>query len=118
MEQQNYRTCKKDYDWNPSTCICENRKHLKWISDNSAIACDEIISVMDIVTTKMTNTTAANVTSTMLINSDCKKIRYKTDCYILHTVLLVTILLLIITIICYHYTKHRLKQKGIDALKI
>ena len=41
------------------------------------IACDEIISVMDIVSTKMTNTIAANVS----INSDDKKVRYKIDCY-------------------------------------
>ena len=23
-ECKNYRKCKKDYSWNPSTCICEN----------------------------------------------------------------------------------------------
>ena len=68
--------------------------------------CDEIISVMDIVPTKVTNIVATNVP----INSDVKKVRYKFDCYILHTDLLVIILLLIITIICYHYAKHRSKQ--------
>ena len=26
---KNYRTCKKDYSWNPSTCICKNSKYLK-----------------------------------------------------------------------------------------
>ena len=56
---------------------------------------DEIISVMDIVSTKMTNTIATNVS----IKSDDKKVRYKIDCYILHTVLLEAILSLIITII-------------------
>ena len=40
-----------------------------------------------------------------------KKVRYKIDCYIF---LLVIILQLIITIICYHYAK----PKGIDALLI
>ena len=48
----------------------------------------------------------ANATNTALINCHSKTAR---DCYILHTVLLVAILLLIITIICYHYEK----QKGI-----
>ena len=63
--------------------------------------CDEIISVMDIVSTKKTN-----VMSTRSINGHSVKVR---DCYILHTVLLAIILLLIIIIICYHYAK----QKGI-----
>ena len=71
---------------------------------------DEIIYVMDIAST--------NITSTVSINSDDKKVRYKIDCYILHTTLLVIILLLIIAIICYHHTKHRSKQKDINALTI
>ena len=54
----NYRTYKKNYSWNPSTCVYENGKHLKSILDTSEIACDEITSVMDIVPTKMTNTIA------------------------------------------------------------
>ena len=45
------------------------------------------------------------------INSDDKKVKYKMDCYILHTVLLVTIFLYMITVICFHYAKHRSKQK-------
>ena len=60
---------------------------------------------MDIVSTKMTNTIATNTS----INFHNKKVRYKTDCYILHTVLLVTILLLVIAIICFYYAKHRSK---------
>ena len=60
-----------------------------------------VMNVMDIVSTKMTNTIAANVST----NSDGKKVRYKMDCYTLHTVLLVIMLSLIITIICYHYAK-------------
>ena len=63
---------------------------------------------MDIVSTKETNTIATNCHS--------KKVKYKIDCYILHTVFLAIILLLIITIICYYYAKHRSKQKDIDAL--
>ena len=78
------------------------------------ITCDEIISAVNIVSTKMTNTTARNVTK----NFHSKKVRYKIDCYILHTVLLATISLLIIATICHHYEKHSSKQKGIDALTI
>ena len=75
------------------------------------IECDEITNVMDIVSTKMTNTIETNVTSTASINCHSKRV---SDCYILHTVLLVIILLLIIIINCYHYVK----QKGIKALTI
>ena len=42
------------------------------------IACDEIISVMDNVSTKMTYNTSTNVS----INFDGKKVRHKIDCYI------------------------------------
>ena len=110
-----YRACKKNYSWNPSTCICENSKHLKHIVADSVIACDKVIYVMDIVPINMTSTIPKNISA----NSDDKKVIYKINCYILHTtVLLVIILLLIIAIICYHYTKHRPEQKGIDALTI
>ena len=78
------------------------------------ITCDEIISVMDIVSTKITNT----ITSDLSVNSDDKRVRYKTDCYILYTVLLAIVLLLIITIICYDYAKHRSKQKSTNSLTI
>ena len=85
----------KSYSWNASTCICDNRKYLKSIADTSVIACDEIISVMDIVSTKMTTTIETNIS----INFHTKKGRCKIDCYLLHKVLLVIILLLIITVI-------------------
>ena len=42
----------------------------------------------------------------------------KTDCYILHTVLLVIILLFIIAIISCHYTNYRSKEKRIGTLTI
>ena len=45
-----------------------------------------------------------NAMSTSSINYHCKKER---DCYTFHTVLLVFILLMIITVICYHYTKQK-----------
>ena len=48
---KSYRTYKKDYSWNPSTCICRNSKYLKI---TSLTECDEMISVMDIVSTKKT----------------------------------------------------------------
>ena len=88
--------CKNDYSWNPSTCICENSSYLK---STSMTECNEIMSVMDIVSTKKTN-----IMSTVSINCHNIKIR---DCYILHTVLLAIILLLIAIIFCYHYSKKR-----------
>ena len=45
----------KDYCWNTSTYIWENSKYLKSIAGDSVIACDEIISVMDVPSTKMTH---------------------------------------------------------------
>ena len=98
--------CEKDYSWNPSTCICDNRKYLKSVADTSLIKRDETVVGMDILSTKKTNTIATNVMSTASTNCHSKKVR---DYYILNTVFLVIILLLIITIICYLYAK----QKGI-----
>ena len=51
-----------------------------------------------------TNIIATNVS----INFQTNKVRYKIDCYILHTVSLVIVLPLIIAIICYHYAKHKI----------
>ena len=92
-ECKNYRQCKKDYSWNPTTCTSENDKYFKSVAETSVITCDEIISVMDIVST-MTNTIATNVS----INSDSKKVRYKIDCYILHTMLTIGF--------AYYYNTH------------
>ena len=77
------------------------------------IACNEVISVIDIVSTKMANTIATNAS----INSYGKNVRYKIYCYILRIVLLAIILLLIITIICYHYARHMSKLKHIKLMK-
>ena len=71
-ECKSYRKYKKDYSWNPSTCIYENRKYLISIADTSVTECDEIIVIMDIVSTKKANaivtkkinTISTNVTST------------------------------------------------------
>ena len=103
---KNYYKCKEDYSWNPSTCICKNSKDLKSIADSSVTECNEILIVIDNVTTNAKTTKKTNAMSTASINCYCKKVR---DCYILHTVLLVIILILKITIICYHCAR----QKGI-----
>ena len=66
--------------------------------------CDEIVVVVDNLSTKKTNTAARNLPSTASINWQRKKVR---DCYILHTVLLAIILLLIVTIMCYNYAKQK-----------
>ena len=50
------------------------------IADTSMITCNEIISAMAIVSTKMPNTIATNRTK----SCHSKKVRYKFDCYILH----------------------------------
>ena len=68
--------------------------------------CDEVVIVMNNLSTKNTNTGATNITSTASINCHSKKVG---NCFILHTFLLAFILKLIITIISYHYAK----QKGI-----
>ena len=92
---KNYRKCKEDHSWNPGICICENSKYLKSIADASVIECDEIISVWILYHQKKTNTMTTNVTE----NCHCEKGRYKFDCYILDTVLLVIILQLLFDVI-------------------
>ena len=74
-ECKNYQKSEKDYSWNRSTSFCENSEYLKSIDDTSVTECDEMIIVMDNVTTKTTNTIATNVTSTTVINCHSKKVR-------------------------------------------
>ena len=69
---------------------------LKNITDNSEIEYDDIMSVMDIVSTKRIKTMATNVTKNCLS-------KQKRD--ILRTVSVVILLLLIFCIISYHYGK-------------
>ena len=57
----------KDCSWNPTRCICENDEYLKSIADTSVVVYDEITDVMDIGSTKMKNTIAANVTKKIVI---------------------------------------------------
>ena len=103
--------CEKDYSWNRSICTFENSRHLS-IADTSVIVCDEMKNATDSVSTNVTSIISTNVTSSMLTNSDEKKVKYKMDCCIQHTVLIVIILLFIIAIICYHYAKHKSKLKN------
>ena len=75
-ECKNDRKCKNDDNWNPSTCIYKNVKHLKSVADTSVTEFDEIVIVKDIVSTKETNTIATkktNVTSTTSLNYHSKK---------------------------------------------
>ena len=69
------------------------------------IKSEEIITVMDVVSTKMTNTIATTVTSSASINCHSKNVK---DCYILHIVLLVIILPLKIIIFAII-----MKRKGV-----
>ena len=48
---------KKDYTWNPSTHICEDSMYLKIILVDWVIIRNEIISLMNILSTNVTNTT-------------------------------------------------------------
>ena len=80
MNIKNIVSLKKDYSWNPSTCIYENEKHLKSIADTSLTECDEIIIVIDNVSTK--KTTITNVTGTASISRHTIKVR---DFYIFHS---------------------------------
>ena len=93
--------------------LAYNSRYLKSIIDGSVMMCDDIINVANSVSTNGTYTLSTNVTNTVItkvtrtvpINSDGKNVRYKMDCYILYTVLLVDILLFIIPIACYHCEK-------------
>ena len=35
--------CEKNYIWNPSTCVCKNRKYVPSIMDDSVITYDDAI---------------------------------------------------------------------------
>ena len=82
-EYKKYNACKKGFSWNPSTCVGENIKYLKMI------LCDETINLTDSVST--------SVTSTVSINSDDEKVRYKMDFYIQTISLVIKNLLLLST---------------------
>ena len=67
-ECKNYHRCEKDYSWNSSTCICENNKYLKSVADTSVTKCDEIVIVMNNLSTKKTNTLTTKKTNTIATN--------------------------------------------------
>ena len=68
-------------------------------------------NVTNTIPTNMINTVSKNVTSIVIVNSDHKKVRYKMDCYILHTFLSMIILLSIIAIISKSLSKTWVKTK-------
>ena len=69
---------------------------------------------MDIVSTDV-----SNIKSTIVLTKfECKKIRYKIVCHILHTILLVIMSLLIITIIYYYYAKDRTNKCRANKLRM
>ena len=55
-QQWNKKTCQceKVYIWSSSTCTCENSKYLKRVTDTSVTECDEIVIVMNNLSTKKT----------------------------------------------------------------
>ena len=71
---------------------------------------DEITNVANSVSTNV----HTNFANTVLINSNDKKGRHKMDCYILHSVLFVIILLYTIAITCYHYV-NTIQNKNVLA---
>ena len=84
----------------------------------SANLVQQFVNVTNHVPTNVANTISANATSTVPLNSDNKKVRYAINCYVLYTFLLVTILLFIITIICFVTQSIDQKQKNIITLAI
>ena len=70
------REKKRDYSWNAKACICENSKNLKHIVDYSVIPFDEIMYVIDVVSTNITNTISTHMTNITATYSDGKKVRY------------------------------------------
>lgn len=85
----------KKYFGYPSTCTCENVKHLEHIVDDSVVTCKEIIESI----------------KTVPKNFNKKETTCTANFCILLTFLFITILLLIIVnTYCYHI-KHKSKQR-------
>ena len=49
-----HHACKRDYIWNPATCICEKGRYPRSIIDDS-VMCDEIIEETKTLPTKSTS---------------------------------------------------------------
>ena len=60
---------KKDFNWNISTCIWKNSRFLKGIFDDSTFVCNEIINVIESVSTSVTITKSTEVTSAVPTNA-------------------------------------------------
>ena len=65
----------------------------------------------------MTNTLSTDMTSTVSVNSDGEKVRYKMDCHVLHMVLIV-IYYYLHSLLFPIIIQNRSKQKRIGALTI
>ena len=72
-----YSTCKKGYSWNTTTYVSDNGKYLKSAVNDSVMACDKIIYVMDICVNKNHKYYSNKCKSTMSRNCHNKKVRYK-----------------------------------------
>ena len=51
-QYQSYHKRNEGYSWNRRTCICEDSKNIKTVADNLVADSDEIIIVLDIVSTR------------------------------------------------------------------
>ena len=97
-----FLTCKKDYSWNPSTCICENSRYLKSTGDDSVSVCDEIINISNSVSTALKNTIPTNVTNTVSIKSDIKKVALEKSNCLTYTISLVIIMCLLFVVVTFN----------------
>ena len=94
--------CKKDYSWNPSTCICENSRYLKSTGDDSVSVCDEIINISNSVSTALKNTIPTNVTNTVSIKPDIKKVALEKSNCLTYTISLVIIMCLLFVVVTFN----------------
>ena len=101
-EFKNYHKFEKDYSLNPSICICGKGKYLESTANTSVTKCDKIVIVMKNLLIKKTNAITTNITTAALTNFHSKNVR---DCYLLHALLLVFILLLTTVSICCYLIK-------------
>ena len=91
-----WKTCKKDYIWNPVTWSCKNGKYLTSIIDDSVMTCDKIIEAKE---TKIEQFLVKNATS-----------KTKNFCILLVFLLITISLLIAVSIHCY-LIKYWAKQK-------
>ena len=102
----------------------QSGNYIVWIHFETYMWHDKIIEATDGVSINVKNTISTNVTNTLPKNVTfiistasilfhSKKVRSEIDCSYMGRVLLVNTLLLMITIICYHYAKQRSKLKTI-----